>query len=1150
MKLLHTTLLLAISFFFALRIFYWNKRSALVTNKKYASIIDFSSKPVTDLGVNPKKKEKRQRRCKTIRGETVKQLSAVFMGNSRVGKGSELSPGNVTEFINSFSPAFPKIGDYEQIIDTLEAIVKALKAHNSNGGDSYWIGGNALTEIGKKRHQLHCWQDAIDIYVDRAKAQWPTIQTALNPFLGKLKPPFEAKFMTDENLDKGLGIYVSKRNTDLVEGQLHGKVSVYLYFYDIVNDSKEINIQLMDRVVSIPYNCIFPLKKSRFEHVEVQIPQNIESTLLSFDGPQWRHMCNGRTFTRSSLRNATSNFQILCNESSLIEDYAFVSVPHPPPGSIKRDVGSKNREEEQNKVVKMLHEENKDLTTKLLKLRHALNNGRKKSNSDAKTGLQTGKSFTADPTLSWDHMKKLFDSNSDGLLSIHELKLSGLTHEELFSRHGYSTNMIESFDSKSWETFALQTQLYRRKLKEASDAARAVYKARYNPKIDPWYRLYYRCLGYAPKFWVLQGRSADECIHTCYAESRDGGYTFEKPPLRNHAANWNGPDIQSRKTDPQKTRQMPIAELKEKFPNSIGGLYPNEMVWKPCVKDTAQYEGREDANIMLKGGYVFTPFKDLQANVPASERYRAVVTLVAHGGDETFRSFVSEDAVKWRLHDPLFGGDRYVLTKARNDVGHALDGQNIIFFDYRVNKYVAFIRMVKSWSHRSFGHAVSDNWLQWPNKNWQYATIKPPFSAREGIYSASVNICPTKTCGHVTLALVTRVHAGSNTLPKEFCGSVPNCENLRTDIQLLMSRDLPNNQRSMVWDRAKDSSTESLFTLGVRTSLIDPDGEKSMDDHRRDFSIQGLIDKPTFNEWWFYVAERTKCSTSTNPGISENDVLYEPNLWENIKANNRCSSARVIRYSIPRHRIAYMACKDGVDTCTILTRPLIINLNEGEGPDGRMVKTGNLLLNYASVNAFGRLQVEVHPCNDCEEKYKPPKAPFQKVKLSKKSSWHSGDSTSQVAVWGKSMLSLATLLGAIRKSTDKDQIAIRLEFTLSGGARLYGIAFENELEKTTSKKSGDKGAERSKSHTYTKDPEPPAPYYIGDRTEMMITGFLWQKGLNNIVHKTVKAKKENVAMDTIEPWENDQRTSMLAYSSVLAEAPGTQSKNAQLDHFQ
>ena len=77
-------------------------------------------------------------------------------------------------------------------------------------------------------------------------------------------------------------------------------------------------------------------------------------------------------------------------------------------------------------------------------------------------------------------------------------------------------------------------------------------------------------------------------------------------------------------------------------------------------------------------------------------------------------------------------------------------------------------------------------------------------------------------------------------------------------------------------------------------------------------------------------------------------------------------------------------------------------------------------------------------------------------------------------------------------------------------------------------------------------------YDIGDRVELFVsTAFVCQsEGTEGIGIFGVEAKKENIALDTNEQWEDFQLESMLLYTSVLEEPAGTQeARSAQLDHF-
>ena len=300
----------------------------------------------------------------------------------------------------------------------------------------------------------------------------------------------------------------------------------------------------------------------------------------------------------------------------------------------------------------------------------------------------------------------------------------------------------------------------------------------------------------------------------CYAESRDGGFTFEKPPLRGFKANWNGPDVQYNArgygTEPMK---MTAAELRASaFKDTVGGYRPDDTIWRPCWQDVeARHPGTADANIMMKGGYVMMPTVDYRPGVPASERYKAIVTLTAHGGDETFRGFTSPDGLTWTIGDAAFGGNRDDISHARSEIGHALDGSNIVLWDERVGEWVAFVRLVESWNHRSFGHALSGSWTSFDHSRWRFADIQPPYAANEGIYAAAIQRCPTPQCRHLYINVATRVRAGTNSLAQPWCRE-NRCEHLRSDVQILVSADIPGDT-AMTWPVLDHPFSRSPFPL-------------------------------------------------------------------------------------------------------------------------------------------------------------------------------------------------------------------------------------------------------------------------------------------------------------------------------------------------
>ncbi|UCD27496.1 MAG: hypothetical protein JSV03_10270, partial [Planctomycetota bacterium] len=79
------------------------------------------------------------------------------------------------------------------------------------------------------------------------------------------------------------------------------------------------------------------------------------------------------------------------------------------------------------------------------------------------------------------------------------------------------------------------------------------------------------------------------------------------------------------------------------------------------------------------GGMVF-----IDPNAPEDQKFRLVIRLADVG--DGVHIFSSPDGIHWKLTH------RFVLTARPQERGHHLDCQNVIFWDNRINKYVAYGR--------------------------------------------------------------------------------------------------------------------------------------------------------------------------------------------------------------------------------------------------------------------------------------------------------------------------------------------------------------------------------------------------------------------------------------------------------------------------
>ncbi len=116
--------------------------------------------------------------------------------------------------------------------------------------------------------------------------------------------------------------------------------------------------------------------------------------------------------------------------------------------------------------------------------------------------------------------------------------------------------------------------------------------------------------------------------------------------------------------------------------------------WEKPEAGLIEYQGERRNNIVFghgasgvtlgqDGGMVF-----LDPNAPQDERLRMVARFGARGGPgDSMHIFSSGDGIHWRLTHPSV-----VTARPQDDRSH-LDSQNVIFWDDRINKYVAYVRM-------------------------------------------------------------------------------------------------------------------------------------------------------------------------------------------------------------------------------------------------------------------------------------------------------------------------------------------------------------------------------------------------------------------------------------------------------------------------
>lgn len=170
---------------------------------------------------------------------------------------------------------------------------------------------------------------------------------------------------------------------------------------------------------------------------------------------------------------------------------------------------------------------------------------------------------------------------------------------------------------------------------------------------DQFLRLYYRGAD------IDLETKKDNGYRTCYAESRDGGVTWEKPNL---------------------------------------GLF--------------EYDGSTENNILwvsLKGSENFTPFKDTKPDVPDNQRYKAVGFRMHH---YKLYAMISADGIHWNLMR-----DEPLLTYYHGK----FDTQNIAFWNPEINQYMLFYRDYLD-KEKNIGRgtkiALSEDFIHWTKFKW------------------------------------------------------------------------------------------------------------------------------------------------------------------------------------------------------------------------------------------------------------------------------------------------------------------------------------------------------------------------------------------------------------------------------------------------
>lgn len=326
------------------------------------------------------------------------------------------------------------------------------------------------------------------------------------------------------------------------------------------------------------------------------------------------------------------------------------------------------------------------------------------------------------------------------------------------------------------------------------------------------------------------------------------------------------------------------------------------------------------------GIHAFSAFIDPRPDIPETERYKGIGVFNERYSSGGWIPFVSSDGITYHRvpHKHLFIRDKFL--KAHGTVGkkhgtylYAFDSLNAINYDASLKKFVAIVRVVQSWDHRTFMIQVSDDWLEWDDKKWHVANINPKYQRSEGMYVANAVQCPAKECDHLYVGTATRFNGnilGGGCMKKLSAGL--DCEDASSDTVLIFSDMDQNKEGPYKWVRP---SLEPVADFGSITNPFN-DKENNLGHWlpRNTFATRGLIDKPDHKEMWFY-------------------VLHDA-TWPN---------AHIRRYSIPRFRFGSIACQANFQRpCKVTLRPMWVDMD----------RLG-LYINGKAIDIFGYLNVKL-----------------------------------------------------------------------------------------------------------------------------------------------------------------------------------------------
>lgn len=131
--------------------------------------------------------------------------------------------------------------------------------------------------------------------------------------------------------------------------------------------------------------------------------------------------------------------------------------------------------------------------------------------------------------------------------------------------------------------------------------------------------------------------------------------------------------------------------------------------WEKPALGLAEYEGKRDNNIVLgSGASGITEVNSegmvfIDPTAPDAERFRYATRISDEYKDTVV--FSSPDGIHWKLTH------KGVLTFTHPENRQYLDSQNVIFWDDRINKYVAYMRYnqhKRGFRGRSIARSVSD----------------------------------------------------------------------------------------------------------------------------------------------------------------------------------------------------------------------------------------------------------------------------------------------------------------------------------------------------------------------------------------------------------------------------------------------------------